>query len=96
MYYVYILYSGVSDKYYVGHTDDVVRRLKEHNELSESSYTSKHRPWTLKAYFQISEDRGLAMRVERFIKKQKSRKFIEKILDNNDIGFILDRLGPVG
>ncbi len=96
MYYVYILYSGFSDKYYVGHTDDVVRRLKEHNELSESSYTSKHRPWILKAYFQISEDRGLAMRVERFIKKQKSRKFIEKVLDNNDIGFILDRLGPVG
>jgi len=32
MYYIYILYSPSSDKYYVGYTNDYNRRLLEHNE----------------------------------------------------------------
>ena len=35
MYYVYILYSLTSDKYYVGQTDNLELRLKFHNELSD-------------------------------------------------------------
>jgi len=42
------LYSASADKYYVGQTDNLELRLKFHNELSEKSYTSKHRPWILK------------------------------------------------
>jgi putative endonuclease len=34
MHFVYILYSSKHDKYYVGQTDDVERRLVKHNELS--------------------------------------------------------------
>ena len=51
MFYIYVLYSEKSDRYYVGHTNDVNRRLVEHNEISENSYTSKMRPWVLKCYF---------------------------------------------
>ena len=80
-YYVYILYSEKSDKYYVGQTDNVERRLIEHNEQEKVSYTSKHRPWRLCASFFAGNTRGEAMKVEKFIKRQKSRKFIEKVIE---------------
>jgi putative endonuclease len=73
MFYIYILYSPGADKYYVGHTDDVDRRLQEHNELSDQSYTSKYRPWELKISLPIGVDRGLALKIEKHIKRQKSR-----------------------
>src|SRR5664280_1529752 len=46
VFYVYILYSPKSDRYYVGHTNDIDRRLEEHNHPREAfKYTSKHLPW---------------------------------------------------
>ncbi|MBL7014472.1 MAG: GIY-YIG nuclease family protein, partial [Candidatus Marinimicrobia bacterium] len=30
-YFVYVLYSESSDQYYVGHTEDIDRRLNQHN-----------------------------------------------------------------
>ena len=78
MYFIYILYSLTSDVYYVGYTNDYVRRFKEHNEQdSFNTYTSKHRPWVLKAAFECSTIEKEAMRIEKFIKKQKSRKLLE-------------------
>ena len=83
-FYIYILYSPGSDRYYVGQTHDVQARLMDHNEGNRShqstKYTFKHRPWELKASFFVSEDRGEAMKVERYIKRQKSRKFIERLV----------------
>ena len=91
MFFVYILYSTSANKYYVGHTNDVPRRLEEHNDTSENSFTSKHRPWVLKASFEVTDDRGTALKVERFIKKQKSRWFIEELIQNNSIDFIIEK-----
>ena len=31
MYYIYILYSVPADKFYIGQTGDVQKRLEEHN-----------------------------------------------------------------
>ncbi|MFP4042588.1 MAG: GIY-YIG nuclease family protein [Bacteroidales bacterium] len=42
MFFVYILYSENFDKYYVGHTNNIERRLQEHNSDEFSHYyTSK-------------------------------------------------------
>ncbi len=71
MYYIYILYSESSEKYYVGYTSDYQRRLTEHNTTERDTYTSKHRPWRLEAVFECSESEGEAMKVEDFIKKKK-------------------------
>ncbi len=85
MYYVYILFSSSSDRYYIGHTPDVQKRLEEHNNPTRSDkYTAKHLPWTLILFFKVSSDRGEAMIVERFIKKQKSRVFLEKLILQKD------------
>ena len=92
MYYVYILYSTSSDKYYVGQTDNIELRLKFHNELSGKSYTSKHRPWELKRIIEVT-NRSEAVRVEGMIKKRKSRKYIELLVKyDSEIEKILKKL----
>jgi putative endonuclease len=85
MYYIYILYSSVSDKFYVGYSTDPQRRLIEHNTKPFNTYTSKHRPWMLKACFECSKDEKETMSIERFIKKQKSRKLLEMLCDSTFI-----------
>ncbi|GET30624.1 GIY-YIG nuclease family protein [Prolixibacter sp. SD074] len=96
MFYVYILYSPSSDIYYVGSTDDVERRLEEHNHLSENSFTSKHRPWDLKVAFDVSHSRTVALKIEKHIKRQKSRKYIEDIIERNSIERLITKFSSVG
>ncbi len=80
MFYIYFLYSETSDKYYVGHSNDPERRVVEHNTKDFNTFTKKWAPWILAFYFPVSDNRGDAMKIERFIKKQKSRKLIETII----------------
>jgi len=49
MYFIYIIYSTTSDKYYVGYSDNPIRRLLEHNTKPYTTYTSKHKPRELRA-----------------------------------------------
>ncbi len=79
MFYIYILYSATSDKYYVGYSIDPHRRLIEHNTKPFDTYTSKHRPWGLKAIWESGVIEAEAIRIERFIKKQKSRKLVASL-----------------
>ncbi len=80
MYHVYILYSPSHDKYYVGQTQDLEQRLLEHNELSTKSYTSKYRPWELKLALPV-ESRSQAMLIEKYIKKQRSKRYIKELIE---------------
>ncbi len=85
MFYIYILYSKKSDKYYIGLTTNVIRRLDEHNNPSvNNKYTAKHLPWELKLFFECSDFRSEGLLIERFIKNQKSRIFIEKLILEKD------------
>ena len=85
VFYIYVLYSNRSDRYYTGLTSDVERRLHEHNNPTKfDKYTPKHLPWELKLSFACSELRGEALIIERFIKKQKSRFFIDNLIRQND------------
>ena len=92
MYFIYILRSEVSGDYYTGFTEDVNRRVWEHNHSAHHTFTSKNRPWVLVVSFIASEDMGIAMKAERFIKKQKSRAFIEKICTMDKIDLPMAQL----
>ncbi len=81
MIYIYILHSKSASKYYVGSSEDPFKRLEKHNTSSFNTFTSKYRPWVLVAVFKASQARGKAEQVERFIKKQKSKIVIEKLID---------------
>ena len=80
MFYLYILYSISADKYYVGYTNNVEVRLFQHNYSQRTTYTGKHRPWILKKAIVLIDDRGFAMKIEKAVKKSKSRIMIEKIV----------------
>ena len=84
MFYIYILYSQCSNRYYVGHTNDPERRLIEHNTTDEVKYTSKYRPWEMVLCFEVSENRGDAVKIEKFIKRQKSSIFLRKLIDTKE------------
>ena len=86
MFFIYILYSQKADKFYVGYSPDVFKRLREHNNpISNSKFTAKYLPWNLVCFFPVSDSRGDALKVEKFIKNQKSKEFIKRlILENNN------------
>jgi len=44
-------------------------------------FTAKHRPWELKLSIAAGETRSEAMKMERFIKQKKSRRFIEQLIE---------------
>jgi putative endonuclease len=77
-YHVYILYSQSIDKYYIGHTDNLDRRLNEHN-TGQTRYSQTGKPWILK-YSEEFPDRSTAMKREKEIKMKKSRKYIEYLI----------------
>ena len=76
--YCYILYSSKLDKYYVGSTTDIERRLAEHNRGKEK-FTSTGLPWVL-VYKEAFEVLQQARQRELCIKKMKSRKYIETLI----------------
>ena len=93
MFFVYILFSEKLNRYYIGTTDDVERRLLEHNTfVYANSFTSKGVPWQLRFSYSCSSSHQ-AYSLELFIKKMKSRKFIERLVEDKNIAVdIVNRL----
>jgi len=82
MYYIYFLFAPKYQRYYIGFSEDVHKRLEQHNDdKNTTSFTAKFKPWELTAFFPVSDSKAEAMKVERFIKKQKSKKFNLKIIE---------------
>ena len=81
MFYIYIIYSNTAEKFYVGHSENPWDRLVQHNENQGDKYTGKYQNWELKAVFQVSENRGDALLIEKFIKRQKSKKLLLKLIE---------------
>ena len=82
MYYVYIPYSKQIDRYYVGQTEDIEKRIQSH--LSGiSKYTSFAEDW-IEVYSEGFETREEAIKRENEIKRKKSRKYVEWLIRNKD------------
>jgi putative endonuclease len=77
-YFVYILHSPSSGKYYVGQSSDPTRRLDFHNTI-EKGFTSRYRPWKL-VYTKECGSRSEAMDMEKKIKQWKSKEKISKLV----------------
>ena len=76
-YFVYILYSKSIDKYYIGKSENPTKRLEFHNSVFNKIWTKRGQPWDLIKTLEF-DNSTLASKIEIYIKKQKSRKFIEK------------------
>lgn len=77
MYYVYHLQSENNpDRYYVGLTSDIERRLEEHNS-GKSVHTNKFKPWKLVTYSAFT-DKSKAEKFEAYLKTSSGRAFAKK------------------
>jgi len=83
MTFVYILQSLVNHRYYIGSTNNIERRLNEHNNGS-SGYTRLTKPFKL-VFKQKYETLKEARSIEFKLKKLKSKKIIEKIIADQKI-----------
>ncbi len=73
-FFTYILYSEKHQKIYIGQTSDITNRLEYHNQIGESTYTSKYRPWAL-IYLETFATRAEAMKREKQLKTAQGRVF---------------------
>lgn len=75
--FVYIIYSKQADHYYIGQSEDLNRRLIEHNShLYQESFTKVASDWELVMSLRCASKRQ-AIKIETHIKKNKSRKYVE-------------------
>jgi putative endonuclease len=76
MWYVYILKSAVDEFLYVGSTNDLERRLIQHNN-GEVESTRPYKPLKLQAYVAV-KDKSKAIELERYFKSGSGKAILLK------------------
>ncbi|MEX1014749.1 MAG: GIY-YIG nuclease family protein [Candidatus Paceibacterota bacterium] len=76
-YFIYVLYSKKFKKSYVGVTNNLERRLNEHNS-KKSFYTKRYVPWEI-IYSEKYDNLKSARKRERYLKSAAGRKFLKEI-----------------
>ena len=79
MTFVYILQSQKNNRFYVGTTDNLGRRMIQHN-LGKNKSTKSSFPFEL-VYKEKFSSLSEARKRESYIKRQKSKQFIEKLIE---------------
>lgn len=78
MYYVYILQSLKDNKLYVGFTDNIERRLKEHND--GKNFSTKSRTPFKMIFYEALPSIEEATEREKFYKSGRGHEVLYKIL----------------
>ena len=82
MFYTYVLFSLKSKRLYTGSTDNLRRRIREHNSGSGGSYSSKNKPFVL-IFYEAFLSKSDAFKQEKFYKSGYGREVLkEKIKDS--------------
>lgn len=76
MYFVYILKSDKNGDIYIGSTDNVEKRLNQHNSGKVKS-TKFYQPWKLLEYREY-RTRSEAVRQERFLKTGQQKELLKR------------------
>jgi len=78
MYYIYAIHNPVANKFYIGQTNNLSRRLEWHgNGEFSNSYTAKFSgEWKL-VYKEECLDRATAIKREKQLKSFRGREFIK-------------------
>ena len=75
MFYTYVLQSEKSENLYIGFTNDLKRRLQEHNQGSNIS-TKPYRPWKV-IYYEACLNELDARRREGYLKKTQGYRLLK-------------------
>jgi len=86
-YFVYILYSDSIDRYYIGSCSNIDVRLSRHNAGATPS-TKPGRPWKV-VYHEEFNTKSEAIKREIYLKRMKSRIFIESLIYKNKDGSLV-------
>ena len=78
VYYVYILQSLKTGSLYIGYTDNLTRRLEEHNTGRGGKYTRQNGPWKL-LYKESHPNRSCAAKRERYLKSTRGSQEKKKL-----------------
>lgn len=76
MFFVYILQSQSDKSYYTGYTEDLEKRLKDHNQ-GVVTYTSSKRPYRLVWHCAFKE-KSKAIAFEKYLKSGSGIAFSRK------------------
>lgn len=80
MYYVYVLKSFESGKYYKGYTGNLERRLNEH--FGGRCQTTKTMGSLRLVFVQMCEKREEAIELEKYLKSGYGREIIHELFNN--------------
>ena len=81
MFYTYVLYDRCRDKFYIGFTKDIKRRLGEHS-LGNVHTTARFSTLEL-IFYECFISREDAVRREKYFKTSKGKKSLKLILRNS-------------
>lgn len=80
MYFVYVLKSEKDNNLYIGITNNLEKRLKQHN--NGNNFSTKYRKPFKLVYYEIKENRQDARIREKFLKSGCGREFIKQLINN--------------
>jgi len=83
MYYVYILKNELSDRYYIGSTNNLKRRIREH--LKGKTRTTKVLKTTKLVYSEEYSKESEARLREKKLKSYKSKKYIKWLIESKNL-----------
>ena len=81
MFYTYILLSQKNKRKYIGSTENLKRRLAEHNQGIGGKYTRDNKPFKL-IYYEAYLNKTDAREAERFYKTGYGREILNGKLEN--------------
>ena len=80
MYYVYILRSEKDkDRFYIGYTENLKRRLSEHKNPPRDTYVNRYSPWQLETHL-VFTNKQKAEQFEAYLKSHSGRVFLKRRL----------------
>lgn len=77
MFIVYAIYNNRHKKIYIGQTDNLERRLQEHNLKILKGYTSNFDGLWVVIYSEEVETRSIALKREKQLKSFRGREFVK-------------------
>jgi putative endonuclease len=83
MFFVYILQSRSSSRFYIGHTDNILDRFNRHR-AGRSKSTRGRGPWWM-PYYEVHATRSDAATRERQLKGWKSAAAIRKLIQSSGL-----------
>ena len=82
MFFIYFLRSQANPaKTYIGYTNNIARRLHEHNS-GQSAYTSRFMPWALDAAV-LADSEEIAIKVEAYFKNTSGQEKFKRFAEQN-------------